>query len=214
MDDKIVLIVDDEVDVLNAIKRQFRKEDFKIITAQGGVAALEKLKINRVQVVISDERMPGMGGVTFLQEVKKEYPDTIRIILSGYADTNSIISAINQGEVYRFISKPWSKDDLIDIIRQAFSQYEIILKNKSYMGKIINQNRQLQKEIDSRNTALEISLEIINQIPLPLLVVTADNSVEIFNNEASTFLNENILPGESLENIFGTSTKDKILQGF
>lgn len=214
MDEKVVIFVDDEVDVLNALKRQFRKEDFKIITALGGDAALEILNNNKVQVVITDERMPVMGGIQFLQEVKRMYPDTIRIILSGYADMNSIIKAINHGEIYRFVFKPWSKEDLSEIIHQAFSQYEIVTKNKSYMEEIIKQNQRLQKQVDSRDNALEITLEIINQIPLTLLIVTKDNHVEILNNKSRDLLNKNIPQGESLENIFGVFIKDKILKGF
>lgn len=186
IEENCVLFVDDEVDVLSSLKRQFRKADFKMYTAVGGEAALLLLKTEPIKIIITDERMPGMNGVELLQKVKKIYPDTIRIILSGYADSSSIVNAINKGEVYRFISKPWKKDNLLDVIRQSFSQYGVIQRNRSYMKFIVGENKRLNKELHSRNRALDITLEILNRLPLPVLSVTEQDLVELFNDKVNS----------------------------
>lgn len=214
MDEKVVLFVDDEIDVLHSLKRQFRKEQFESIIAIGGEAALELLEEQTVQVVISDERMPGMSGIEFLQKVKKEWPDTVRIVLSGYADTGSIIRAINKGEIYRFISKPWSKENMVKSIQQAFSLYDTVLKNRTYMKKIIIENKKLHKELKSRNSALDLSFEVLNRLPVSIMAVTDDNRLELLNEKTSFLFGEDITAGISIGELFGETLSAQVIQGF
>jgi len=120
-----ILCVDDERNVLRALERIFLDDDYEILTACSGEQGLEILSAApQVQVVISDYRMPGMNGVEFLKEVCKTHPETIRIVLSGYADTAAVVAAINQGKIYKFIPKPWNDDELRLTVAKALETPE------------------------------------------------------------------------------------------
>lgn len=176
-----VLFVDDEKDILNSIKRQMRKEKFEVILSNSAENALELLKTDNYEIVVSDERMPGISGVDFLKEVKELYPETIRIILSGYADSKTIIDAINKGEIYRFIPKPWNIDDLKATIYKAIEKWEIEEKNKIYMKEILEENIRLKEELNSRESKLHLKREILDHLEVPILLINKDYSVEYFN---------------------------------
>ena len=118
-----LLIVDDEPSILSALRRLLQRDGYKLLLASNGTEALELLALHTVQVIVSDHRMPGMSGAEFLGRVKDLYPDTIRIILSGYADLQVIAESVNRGEVFKFLSKPWSDDLLRENIRDAFKRY-------------------------------------------------------------------------------------------
>ena len=115
-----LLLVDDEENILNAITRMLRRDGYRILTATGAEDALDILGRNDVQVVISDQRMPGISGTELLSKVKEMYPDTVRIVLSGYTDLSAVTAAINQGAIYKFITKPWNDEELRMQIRDAF----------------------------------------------------------------------------------------------
>jgi two-component system probable response regulator PhcQ len=116
-----ILLVDDEPNVTDALKRALRREPFEILTAISGAAAQEILERHPVDVVISDEQMPGMSGSVFLSAVRKQFPQTIRMILSGQASLEAAVRAINEGEVYRFFLKPCNPTDLAITVRQALA---------------------------------------------------------------------------------------------
>jgi len=120
---RTVLLVDDESNVISALKRELRKDSYTILTATSAREGLELLARNRVDVVVSDQRMPEMTGTEFLVQVKSMYPDTVRIVLSGYTDLASITDAINRGAVYKFLTKPWEGDELRRVVRDAFRQH-------------------------------------------------------------------------------------------
>jgi serine/threonine-protein kinase len=113
-----VLFVDDEERILTALEALFRA-DYDVHTAQGGEAAIEFLKSNPVQVVVSDQRMPGMAGVELLREVRKVAPRTVRILLTGYSDLAAMVGSINEGEVFRFVKKPWDNEEIRGAMREA-----------------------------------------------------------------------------------------------
>lgn len=112
-----ILIVDDEVQVCSSLRRLFRRGGFEVETAQGGPDALLKLEAFRPDVVLSDFRMPRMSGAELLAEVRQRLPQALRIILSGYADLTPIMASFREGEVSRFINKPWDNDTLVLSIR-------------------------------------------------------------------------------------------------
>jgi DNA-binding NtrC family response regulator len=120
---KSLLIVDDEPQMLRALKRFFVDEGYQTFTAENGNDALKILSQSAIQVVISDNQMPGMTGSELLRHIKKDYPKIIRIILSAQADFEAIKEAINEGSIYKFISKPWNDDFLRQSVRQAFLLY-------------------------------------------------------------------------------------------
>jgi len=122
---KTILIVDDDAGALSAIKRLLRHEGYEIFTANGAREGFEILARNDVQVILSDQRMPEMSGSEFLSRVRDLYPDTIRIVLSGYTDLEFISNAINRGAIYKFLSKPWDDELLRRNIQEAFRHHEV-----------------------------------------------------------------------------------------
>jgi hemerythrin-like metal-binding protein/diguanylate cyclase (GGDEF)-like protein len=118
-----LLLVDDEESILHALKRMLRLEGYRILTAQNASTGLELLASNKVQVVLSDQRMPEMTGTEFLTRVKDLYPDTVRMVLSGYSEINTVTEAINRGAIYRYLSKPWRDDEVKQEIRSAFRHH-------------------------------------------------------------------------------------------
>ncbi len=146
-----LLLVDDEVNVTKALKRAFRRENYNIFVAHNGKEALELLQEQPVEVVISDYMMPGMTGAELLREIKKRYPETIRIMLTGHADTQAVMSAIKDGAVYKFILKPWNDDDLRVNVALGIEKYELLKQNrklneenqktKEKLGKLVVNNR-------------------------------------------------------------------------
>ncbi len=119
-----LLFVDDEELILRSVERMFRDAGYTILTAKSGQEGLSILEAGPpVHVVVSDYRMPGMSGVEFLQAVARRWPETVRIVLSGYADTPAVIGAINEGGIYKFISKPWKDDELRLAVANAATLY-------------------------------------------------------------------------------------------
>ncbi|MGB3672302.1 MAG: response regulator [Phormidesmis sp.] len=121
-----MLVVDDEPDNLDLLYRTFRRE-FKVLRAESGVAALDVLSDEgEVAVIISDQRMPEMKGTEFLSKTVPDFPDTVRIILTGFTDVEDLVEAINAGQVYRYITKPWDPDELKHVVDRASETYDLI----------------------------------------------------------------------------------------
>jgi diguanylate cyclase (GGDEF)-like protein len=118
-----LLIVDDDVNVLSSLHRLFRRDGYRILTASSPTEGFDLLALHPVQVIVCDQRMPVMSGTEFLSKVKDMYPDTIRIILSGYTGLEAMLDSINRGAIYRFYTKPWDDVQLRDNIRLAFHHY-------------------------------------------------------------------------------------------
>ena len=118
-----LLLVDDEANILHALKRLLRKEPYQVLTCTSAKQAFELLALHDIQVILSDQRMPQMNGTEFLSQVKTMYPDTVRLVLSGYTDLRSVTDAINRGAIYKFLTKPWQDDSLREEIRAAFKRY-------------------------------------------------------------------------------------------
>ncbi len=128
--DFTLLFVDDEENVLSALKRIFMEENYTILTATSAARALEIMDARPVQLIVSDHRMPGMTGADMLKRIKESWPETIRIMLTGYADVNSIMGAVKDGAVYKFITKPWNDEDLRLTVSLALQQYVLIQENR------------------------------------------------------------------------------------
>ncbi len=122
---KKILIVDDEAGILASMKRLLRNEGYAILTAASAHEGFEILANHDIQVILSDQRMPEMSGTDFLSRARDLYPDTIRIVLSGYTDLETISDAINRGSIYKFLTKPWDDDLLRENIREAFRHHDV-----------------------------------------------------------------------------------------
>jgi type II secretory ATPase GspE/PulE/Tfp pilus assembly ATPase PilB-like protein/DNA-binding response OmpR family regulator len=140
-----ILLVDDEINVLKALQRVFRQENYVVEMVTSGQAALDLLRREPFHLMISDYMMPGMTGAELLRQVKAIKPEVIRIMLTGHADTGAVMGAINEGAVYKFILKPWNDDDLRVTVALALEQYDLIQKNKTLQ----QDNAQKSKEISA-----------------------------------------------------------------
>ena len=147
----VLLSVDDEENVLRSIKRTLRKLDLEVITTTSGSEALEIMKSRQVDVLLSDMRMPEMSGPDLLSEAAEQYPDVCRIALTGYADPEDTLAAINQGAVWRYINKPWDDDDLRAVIQQAAEMGQLRRENQRLAELTAKQN----EELESLNKGLE-----------------------------------------------------------
>ncbi len=121
-----LLLVDDESHILTSLQRLLQQDGYQVLSARSAAEGFELLALHSVQVVLCDQRMPGMNGTEFLDRIKSLYPDTLRIILSGYTDLHSVLEAINRGSIYRFYTKPWDSDTLRDNIRETFRHYWLV----------------------------------------------------------------------------------------
>jgi len=139
-----VLLVDDEPAILRALKRLLRATGCNVLTAEGGAAGLEILARETVNLVISDMRMPEMNGAEFLSKVASEWPDTERILLTGYADLESTISAVNDGQISRYLNKPWDDDEIIQVVKRALRGVQLEHENRQLQALTEQQNKQLK----------------------------------------------------------------------
>ncbi|WP_290650459.1 ATPase, T2SS/T4P/T4SS family, partial [Aquisalimonas sp.] len=156
-----ILIVDDEPNVLRALQRVFRRENYDIVTVQSAEAGLTELQRRTHHVVITDYAMPGMNGAEFLRRIKDEHPDTVRILLTGQADTNAVMAAIREGAVYKFILKPWNEDDLRVTVGLALEQYDLRQRNQHLQAQNRDKARQinqLQKLVVTNRSQLAMVL--------------------------------------------------------
>jgi putative nucleotidyltransferase with HDIG domain len=142
-----ILIVDDDNSILNAFKRILADGDYEIHTASNGLEGLNKLHTAQrpYSLIISDQRMPEMNGVQFFTQAKDIFPDAVRILLTGYADTGAVTDAINKGGVHLYFTKPWHEEELLLHIKQSFSKVEILQENKRLIELINNKNDELLK---------------------------------------------------------------------
>lgn len=151
-----VIIVDDEQSILNSLKRLLREEQYSVVTALSGKEALEFLKGSPpVSLIITDYRMPQMDGIEFLKEIKRLYPETLRMVLTGYADTQIALDAINEGEVYRFITKPWSDDEIKITIAQALVQYDLFMDNRELI-ELVQKNQEFLNQIKKEHPEIKM----------------------------------------------------------
>src|SRR5262245_22214759 len=137
-----LLIVDDEADVLESLRHQFHRT-YRVLTTTSGAGAIELLEQNDVEVLLSDQRMPGMPGDVLLRRARELKPDTIRMLFTGYADIQAVINAVNEGHIFRYILKPWDSVELEGIIRQGIEQYELLAERRRLIAELQAANAQL-----------------------------------------------------------------------
>jgi CheY-like chemotaxis protein len=195
---RTLLLVDDEENVINSLRRLLRRDGYHIIVATSGAQGLQRLAENEVDVIVSDQRMPGMTGAEFLRRAKELYPDTVRISLSGYTELQSITDAINEGAIYRFLTKPWDDERLRAHILEAFHHKESNDHNRrlgaqlqSANAELAAVNQRLQDLLDSqgaqidRDEARVMSVgEVLDGLPTPVIGFDVEGMVAFVNAEA------------------------------
>ncbi len=159
MKDKTVLFVDDEISILSTLKRLLRNEEYQLLTASSAEEGLELLKTEKVDIVISDMRMPNIDGAEFLEQVKFKHPHINRMIMSGFADLESVVKAINKGDINQFISKPWDNDTLKKVVKDHLPQSNGDNQQNKEVSEEIFQLKQLIQEQQQEITQLHEQLE-------------------------------------------------------
>ena len=169
-----LLVVDDEPDVVKSVQDLLRF-DYKVLGATRAADALKLLREQPVHVVLSDQRMPEMTGVEFLRQLREQFPDTVRLLFTGYADIRAVIDAINQGNVYRYITKPWEPEELQAVIREAVERYDLVAERKRLVEELRTTNEQLRKSIEELNRANALKTAFIqvasHELRTPLTIL-------------------------------------------
>lgn len=165
-----LLFVDDEPSILSALRRLFRPHGYRILVAEGGAAGLAVLEQEHVDLIISDMRMPEMDGATFLKQACKRWPNTVRILLTGYADVSSTVAAINEGEIFRYISKPWDDEEIVKIVADALERQRLESENRRLTALTQAQNDELktlnsslEQKVSERTAELSQALSFVEQ---------------------------------------------------
>jgi len=135
-EERVLLLVDDEPNVLSSLRRLLRRADFRVLSTTSIKEGFDLLAANPVGVVVCDQRMPEMTGTEFLRRVREMYPGVVRIVLSGYTDLNSVIDAVNRGAIYKFLSKPWEEDVLLESLNDAFRMHELERDNRDLSRRV------------------------------------------------------------------------------
>lgn len=201
MDEQIkILCVDDEKNVLKSLRRLFIDEDqYEILIAESGEEGLNILEEdNEIKLVISDYRMPGMNGVEFLSQVCSRWPHIIRIVLSGYADTAAVVEAINLGQIYKFIPKPWNDEELKTAVHTALQHQDLQIQNTKLADELQQKNQQLKEvnenleelvarrteALEDRNHVLQIAQGILDVLPVVVFGIDPEQMIVHCNQYA------------------------------
>lgn len=149
-----LLIIDDEVEITKALTRQFRKK-YNVYSATSVFDGLNIMEKEHIQVILSDQRMPDMTGVDFFTLIKDKYPDALKLLITGYSDIEAVIGAINEGQVFRYITKPWNPDELESIVKEACEKYELITNNRKLLKSLKEINIDLENKVQDRTAELQ-----------------------------------------------------------
>ncbi len=220
-----ILIVDDEINILNALERLLEEEmHVTIHRAESGAEGKKVLsEYPQIGVVLSDQRMPAMTGTEFLKSVKQSHPNTVRMILSGYSELNTITDAINQGSIFKFITKPWENELIIQAITEAFEYHELIGQNLRLThelqlsnNKLADLNKALEQRVESKTRKLQLHIaslkvyqEALEHLPYALIGIDDHHQIVLENIAARNLLfseNKSSL-GLSLEDALSDSLK-------
>ncbi|MGL4406989.1 EAL domain-containing protein [Zoogloea sp.] len=196
--ERTLLLVDDEENILSSLRRLLRREGYTILTAVGGHKGLEVLATHQVDVIISDQRMPGMTGVEFLRKAKDMQPNSVRMVLSGYTDLQSVTDAINEGAIYKFLTKPWDDAMLRANIEEAFRRKALSDENNRLGEQVHNANRELalmnerlqsvvaerERRLSIEEAALNLAQEALAALPIPILGIDPGGLIAFANPAA------------------------------
>lgn len=212
-----LLLVDDEPSILSSLRRLLRGDGYRILTANSGQAGLDVLAEHAVDVIVSDQRMPGMTGVEFLRTVRQSYPDTVRIVLSGFTELQTVTDAVNAGAIYKFLTKPWDDGQLRSHIQEAFSYGAMANENRLLTLQVHTANQKLaavnrrlesvlarqRRELEYGAISLDIAHEVLNNVPVAVLASDDAGTIVLANRAASCLFAEHGTPlGSDLHSLF------------
>jgi signal transduction histidine kinase len=183
-----ILVVDDEADVVASVQDLLRL-DYRVLGATRAQEGLQVLHDLEIHIVMTDQRMPGMSGVEFLHRVRTEQPDAVRLLFTGYADIKAVIDAINQGNVFRYITKPWDPDELQTIIRQAAEQYDLRVERKKLLAELQAKNEELLQanaELKEANELKDAFIKVAShELRTPLTILLGLSELALRTSDAS-----------------------------
>ncbi len=169
-----LLVVDDEPDLVHSVQDLLRF-DYRVLGATRATEGLKIVDQEPVQIVMSDQRMPEMTGVEFLRRLRDRHPDVVRLLFTAYADIKAVIEAINQGSVYRYITKPWEPQELQAVLRQAAEHYDLLTERKHLLSELQEKNRQLEAANEELRAANDLKKAFIkvasHELRTPLTIV-------------------------------------------
>ena len=211
-----ILVVDDEVPILASIRRLLAFEPYDVLTTEVGAQALEVLAAGNIAVVLSDQHMPGMVGVELLRRARELSSDTSRILFSGHIDIDLLRGAVNGGEVYRFVTKPWNDDEVLAAVRQGVERWQLLHQNRGLREQTERQNDQLRRfnrsleelvaartsdlarrtqDLDLRNRALALSQDVLDHLPVVVIGIDPAGDLALANRLALAAF-PGLVPGE------------------
>jgi diguanylate cyclase (GGDEF)-like protein len=212
-----LLLVDDEPSILSSLRRLLRGDGYRILTANSGQAGLDILAQHAVDVIVSDQRMPGMTGVEFLRTVRQSYPDTVRLVLSGFTELQTVTDAVNAGAIYKFLTKPWDDVQLRAHIQEAFTYGAMANENRLLTLQVHTANQKLaavnrrlesllarqRRELEYGAISLDIAHEVLNNVPVAVLASDDAGTIVLANRAASCLFAEHGTPlGRDLHRLF------------
>ena len=197
-----LLIVDDEANVLSSLARLFRRDGYNLLRAESGFQALELLAEHEVGVIISDQRMPEMTGVQFFRKARELWPNTVRIMLSGYTELSSVTDSVNEGAISKFLTKPWDDEQLRDIVREAFKLYRVSRENarlnlalREANEALIYMNQDLELRVEKKTreamrnlNVLRVAQDILAHLPIAVFGIDTDGCLAMVNHEAESLM--------------------------
>ena len=215
--EKTVLLVDDEPNVLSALKRLLRRDEYQIFSTTSPREAFDILAQHRIDVIVSDQRMPDMSGTEFLSEVKELYPDTMRLVLSGYTELHSVTDAINRGAIYKFLTKPWDDEQLRANIREAFSRLAVQRENNDLHQELevvntelVRLNHILEQRVMEKNERivrdnahLQVMQEVVDNVTVAVIGVDLSGDIVVSNKVANRWFGD-----EAAHNLIGKNIDD------
>jgi len=198
-----VLFVDDEVSILSSLKRELRKEPYKKIFVSSGDEALKICEENDITVLITDMRMPNLSGLELLKIVKVKYPNIVRIVLSGYTQITTLLSAINSGDIYKYITKPWQlNEELVPVIRSSIEKYISDHEKNDQLEELDNQLKVMNEKFSEIDSSLDKE-SLIKDTRLTSYISFIDqfnSEINSYNNEYLFKIFEEINPKQYLKN--------------
>ena len=169
-----LLVVDDEPEVVRSVQSLLRRE-FRVLGATSAADGMRLMQEHEVHLVMSDQRMPGMTGVEFLNQLRGDFPEAIRLLFTGYADVKAVIAAINEGNVYRYLAKPWDPDELRSVMTQAAEHYDLIVERKRLLAEVQARNLDLEAANAELRRAAELKAAFVrvasHEFCTPLTIV-------------------------------------------
>lgn len=223
--ERTILLVDDDENITSSLVRLLRRDGYHILRANSGQEGLALLAQHKVGVIISDQRMPGMTGTEFLTKVRELYPDTVRVVLSGYTELNSVTDAINRGAVYKFLTKPWEDDLLRANVDEAFQRHEMKIENARLARELQQANDALKhinleleqrverkaREVVHNLAALQVSQEMLEVMPVAALGIDKTGMIVAANQMARLLFAENIEVSSLLGEMAATLLPEQLL---